>query len=708
MLKNLNLHSFLRKSRFIKQKYIPKNTSSLIFNTEQLRSNLYDNFLVNNCYRQTFPDRVCRNFTTENYVKTNEKSMKFEEFCEKYEEIKNENFRNKKIELIKNLFLDLVKNYPKTGIYHIFIICMMLTGHTAPTLKQKDINLIETRLHKTFSDYTKKLSEDSESIEFQNTTNNKDTIHIEDIYELFCKLKKIEGTGSDNIKQFEILRFLYKSGIKDENHLDIQKKVFLKRVKIGVNLVSIEKVFITLYNDLHINEDQFKFMSNEFFGYVQSNTVKSGTEFNLEIGMPVRSMQAKPINSSIEAYNQFVKSKVQGVFVETKLDGERIQVHWDSVNEILSLYSRSTDNVDSKYLNLKTLLQLILRKSDVKSFILDGEIVAYDYAISKVLSFHFLQQRARKYGTDNLDMVTVKIFLFDCLMSNHVNRISQGLGERKQALKEVLESYKQVEIKEADFYTSVLRPDYVSSYDDITEDHQINQEKTKKNSKNAETLFQECDNKFIELTEDSENFSREVDDLLKTSKNEKQEGLMIKAGDSNYIPGNRNYWYKYKSKFEEGIHETLDLVVLGVYNGKGKRDKVFGSFLLGSYDPKKNVYQPISKVGSGFTDNDLEELTNLLKPAINRTGIPFEYNYCTALKPDFWVKPTVVVECNYNDMTSSPIYNIGKRTVYDTKGISLRFPIFKRIRDDKTPLDCTTTETIIELYLRVKKPADKL
>lgn len=157
-------------------------------------------------------------------------------------------------------------------------------------------------------------------------------------------------------------------------------------------------------------------------------------------------------------------------------------------------------------------------------------------------------------------------------------------------MKEVLDSYRQIEEKKADSYTSVLRQDYIPSNDAIKENHQLNEQKMKENLYNTESLFEASDCRYIELTHKSRDFCSEVDGLLHSAKNQKQEGLMIKASNSSYLPGNRRFWLKYKSKFEEGEHETLDLVVLGVYNGTGKRDKVFGSFLLGSYDPELKAY----------------------------------------------------------------------------------------------------------------------
>ena len=77
------------------------------------------------------------------------------------------------------------------------------------------------------------------------------------------------------------------------------------------------------------------------------------------------------------------------------------------------------------------------------------------------------------------------------------------------------------------------------------------------------------------------------------------EGLMIKPifEKSVYIPGSKSVWLKLKkvSNQQNANEDTLDLAVIGVYRGKGKRKHVFGSFLLAALDRDADSYIPISK-----------------------------------------------------------------------------------------------------------------
>ena len=66
---------------------------------------------------------------------------------------------------------------------------------------------------------------------------------------------------------------------------------------------------------------------------------------------------------------------------------------------------------------------------------------------------------------------------------------------------------------------------------------------------------------------------------------------MIK-NDTAYYPGSRVGWYKLKP------HNDMDLVVVGANDGKGKRSKYFGSFLMAIRG--KGIFYPIARIGTGF------------------------------------------------------------------------------------------------------------
>lgn len=157
------------------------------------------------------------------------------------------------------------------------------------------------------------------------------------------------------------------------------------------------------------------------------------------------------------------------------------------------------------------------------------------------------------------------------------------------------------------------------------------------------------------------------------------EGIMIKVRDSPYTPGQRGKnWIKIKPEVD-----TLDLAVIGAEWGEGKRAHVFGSFLVACQDQGRLV--PLSRVATGFSDDQLAEVYELLKDTvISRSGkeVTFE--------------PGLIFEVGYAELQVSPTYGAG---------FALRFPRFIRIRDDKDTTEIETLDSLKERYQRQSKSA---
>jgi len=133
--------------------------------------------------------------------------------------------------------------------------------------------------------------------------------------------------------------------------------------------------------------------------------------------------------------------------------------------------------------------------------------------------------------------------------------------------------------------------------------------------------------------------------------------------------------------------------VIGAFYGKGKRTNVYGAFLLACFDPETETYQSICKIGTGFSEEDLSKFYELLKP-LELSGKKGYYDMGEA-KPDVFFEAQVVFEVLTADLSLSPVYTVGKGAV-DHRGISLRFPRFIRLRDDKGAEDSTSPEQVSE------------
>jgi DNA ligase-1 len=152
------------------------------------------------------------------------------------------------------------------------------------------------------------------------------------------------------------------------------------------------------------------------------------------------------------------------------------------------------------------------------------------------------------------------------------------------------------------------------------------------------------------------------------------EGLMLKVLSSSYTPGIRGKnWLKIKP----GV-DSIDLAVIGAEWGEGKRAHLFGSFLLACQD--RGELLPVGKVATGFTDEELQEVYEMLKDHV-----------ITESGKEVHLEPFLVFEVGYSEIQKSPNYE---------SGFALRFPRFIRVRDDKGISDVETLDSIRERFKR--------
>ena len=184
------------------------------------------------------------------------------------------------------------------------------------------------------------------------------------------------------------------------------------------------------------------------------------------------------------------------------------------------------------------------------------------------------------------------------------------------------------------------------------------------------------------------------------------EGLMVKTLDKNasYEPSRRSLnWLKLKKDYIDGmgVCDSVDLVVIGGYLGRGKRVNSYGAYLMACYDADKDEFQSVCKVGTGFKDEDLIRFTEILKPTIlGSNKRPLNYNVGDPLTPDHWFEASFVWELQAADLSKSNVHKGGIGRLDDgQRGIGLRFPRFIRERSDKNPENATSSEQIVDMYV---------
>jgi DNA ligase-1 len=186
------------------------------------------------------------------------------------------------------------------------------------------------------------------------------------------------------------------------------------------------------------------------------------------------------------------------------------------------------------------------------------------------------------------------------------------------------------------------------------------------------------------------------------------EGLVCKsvAPDSIYQAGARGWlWIKYKRDYKSEMTDTVDLVVVGAFHGRGKRAGTYGALLLAAYEPEEDIFKTVCKCGSGFTDEDLEKLPKMLKQHQIAHRHP---RVKSLMEADVWFEPKTVLEIIGAEITLSPIHVCAMNIIRKGSGLAIRFPRFTgNYRLDKSPEDATTEKEIIEMYRgQLKKVAE--
>ncbi|XP_078440011.1 DNA ligase 1 [Wolffia australiana] len=362
------------------------------------------------------------------------------------------------------------------------------------------------------------------------------------------------------------------------------------------------------------------------------------------LGVPVKPMLAKPTKGVSEIIDKFQGMKFT---CEYKYDGERAQIHYMEDGSV-EIYSRNAERNTGKFPDVVSLVSRF-KKSSVKSFVLDCEVVAYDREKQKILPFQILSTRARKDVAMSDIKVEVCTFAFDILFLNGEALLQEQLEVRRQYL-----------------------------YDN----------------------FEEIPGYFQFATALTSTDLEEIQNFLQSAMNSSCEGLIIKTldEDATYEPSKRsNNWLKLKKDYMDSIGDSLDLVPIAAFHGRGKRTGVYGSFLLACYDEQNEEYQSICNIGTGFSEKVLEERSVSLRSRVIPKPKPY-YRFAESVNPDVWFEPAEVWEVKAADLSISPVHRAARGAVDPNKGISLRFPRLLRIRDDKNPDQATSAEQVAELY----------
>ena len=470
-------------------------------------------------------------------------------------------------------------------------------------------------------------------------------ITAERVYETLYKIAKLEGQRSQDMKMKYVSSLLNDATPQEAKFI---LKIAMGTLRLGIADNTVMDALAISFTGAKDNREKLEAAYNvsSDLGTVAETISRKGLdglkEFHVKVFSPIRPMLAERVKSEAEA----IEKLGSGFAAEYKLDGERVQIHYKD-NKVV-LYSRRLENITSYYPDILENIPKALKTTDV---ILEAEAVAINQDSGEFLPFQELMHRRRKYDIDRIvEKYPITVNLFDVLYLNGQDLLNESYKTRRKKL---------VEITNEDDYTKIV----------------------------TQTLVH------------TEN---EIEDFLENGINAGCEGLMLKVLDAPYRAGARgNNWLKLKREYRNELGDSLDLVVIGAFFGKGRRTGKYGTLLLASYNQDKDTFESICKVGTGFTDENLDQFYQILQDKVTLKKNP---RIESGMEPDVWFEPELVIEIVASEITLSPVHTTAKNSIRTGSGLALRFPKFTgKIRMEKAPEDASTDQEVIALYKNQKK-----
>jgi len=465
-------------------------------------------------------------------------------------------------------------------------------------------------------------------------------ITVERVYETLYKIAKLEGAGSQDMKIKYISSLLNDANPQEAIFI---LKILLGTLRLGIAENTVMDALAIAYTKTKENRKALEKAYNvsSDLGKVAETVSKQALDgikqFQVTVFNPVRPMLADRVKSEADA----IEKMGEKFAVEYKLDGERVQIHLKDDKVIL--FSRSLENITSYYPDI---VEKIPKSIKAKEAILEAEAVAINEESGDFLPFQELMHRRRKHKIEKAVLqYPITVNFFDVLYCDENSYLDSDYKKRRELLEKI--------IVEDDFSKRVP---------------------------------------MIVVT--SEN---EIEEFLENSINAGCEGLMLKMLNAPYQAGARgSYWLKLKREYRNELGDSLDLVVIGAFFGKGRRTGRYGTLLLSTYNNEKDTFPSICKVGTGFTDENLDQLYQILSPKVTLKKNP---RIESQMEPDVWFEPELVVEIVASEITLSPIHKTALDEIRKNSGLALRFPKFTgKMRVEKTAESASTDQEVISLY----------
>ncbi|XP_067298822.1 DNA ligase 4 [Pseudorasbora parva] len=359
----------------------------------------------------------------------------------------------------------------------------------------------------------------------------------------------------------------------------------------------------------------------------------------------------KPMLAAVANIRQIEKQMGNRPFyIETKLDGERIQLH--KAGDVYKYFTRNSFEYTQQFGasplegSLTPYIHNVF-KPHVVNCILDGEMMAYNPKTE------IFMQKGSKFDIkklmDDSDLQTC-FCVFDVLLVNNQKFGNEPLKKRYETL---------------------------------------------------ETIFTPIKGRIQQVTKSEGKTMQEVVNFLNEAIDNLEEGIMVKDPMSIYKPDKRGEgWLKIKPEYVDGLMDELDLLIVGGYWGKGRRSGMLSHFLCAvaevpSPGEKPTVFHTLCRIGSGYTLKELYDLGLKLAKhwkVYNKNNPPAAI-LCGTEKPEVYIEPrnSVILQVKAAEIVSSEMYKTN---------CTLRFPRIERIREDKEWHQCMTLTELSQFRSR--------
>jgi DNA ligase-1 len=582
--------------------------------------------------------------------------LRYAVIAEAYEKIES---TTKRLEMT-DLLVDLLKNTPKDIIDKVVYLTqgriypdfVSLQIGVAERLAIKALARASGRNEREIEEDLKKTGDIGETAQKflaskKQVTFFQKSLTVQRVYETLDKMAKASGSGAVDIKMALLAGLLADATPKEAKYI---LRTVTGNLRLGVADMTVLGALSIAYGGgkeaRELVERAYNISSDlgRVAKIMAEKSLRGIKTFEVSIGEPIRPMLAERLGSPEE-----ILEKLGGKCIaEYKYDGERVQMH--KKDDEVVLFSRRLENISSQYPDA---IELVKNYVEAKDAILEAECVAMDLNTGEMRPFQELMHRRRKYGVkEAMAEYPVSLFMFDALYVDGRDLTLERYPVRRKALEKAIRESDRVKIAKHIITSDV----------------------------------KELEDFFLEAIEDG------------------CEGLVCKsiAEDSVYQAGARGWlWIKYKRDYKSEMTDTVDLVIVGAFHGRGKRAGTYGALLLAAYNPDGDTFETVTKCGTGFKDEDLAKLPKMMQKHVISHKHP---RVNSTLEADVWFEPVVVIEILGAEITLSPIHTCAMDAIRKGSGLAIRFPRFTgNYRLDKAAEDATALSEIVEMYQKQLK-----